>query len=416
MNDSRRYENLLVGIMFFTWGTVFLDRMSGLYLAPFIAREFQLTNEQIGLLASVLAITWAISTLLFGAVSDRVGRRVVLIPAVLAFSLLSWCSGLVHSYHQLLWTRALMGIAEGPCWSVMHAILEKSSHPSRRGRNVGAVISATALVGLTVGPILSTQIAVRYGWRLAFFVAGIPGLLMALLIWKFVREPEQVAGDTASHKIDLESFLSVLRYRNVWLSCLAAIGFLTWLFLQNIFAPLYIAQVGHQDAATAGLLLGASGLGSFFIGLLLPRFSDRIGRKPVLFLMGALSALSPLVLLIPGLYSHMPLMAALLFLTNGGQAIAALALVLIPAETVPAAVTATGIGVTNLVGEFFGATVAPVGGGAMAEHYGLAATMWLSIAGMGVVMLAALFMKETKFKAEPESKEPSARGLREEVV
>ena len=416
MNDSRRYENLLVGIMFFTWGTVFLDRMSGLYLAPFIAREFQLTNEQIGLLASVLAITWAISTLLFGAVSDRVGRRVVLIPAVLAFSLLSWCSGLVHSYHQLLWTRALMGIAEGPCWSVMHAILEKSSHPSRRGRNVGAVISATALVGLTVGPILSTQIAVRYGWRPAFFVAGIPGLLMALLIWKFVREPEQVAGDTASHKIDLESFLSVLRYRNVWLSCLAAIGFLTWLFLQNIFAPLYIAQVGHQDAATAGLLLGASGLGSFFIGLLLPRFSDRIGRKPVLFLMGALSALSPLVLLIPGLYSHMPLMAALLFLTNGGQAIAALALVLIPAETVPAAVTATGIGVTNLVGEFFGATVAPVGGGAMAEHYGLAATMWLSIAGMGVVMLAALFMKETKFKAETDSKEPSARGLREEVV
>ena len=81
MNDSRRYENILVTIMFFTWGTVFLDRMSGLYLAPFIAREFQLTEGQIGLLASVLAITWAISTLLFGAVSDRVGRRVVLIPA-----------------------------------------------------------------------------------------------------------------------------------------------------------------------------------------------------------------------------------------------------------------------------------------------------------------------------------------------
>jgi predicted MFS family arabinose efflux permease len=297
----------------------------------------------------------------------------------------------------------------------MHAILEKSSHPSRRGRNVGAVISATALVGLTVGPILSTQVAVRFGWRLAFFVAGIPGLLMALLIWKFVQEPEQVSGESTSHKIDFESFLSVLRYRNVWLSCIAAIGFLTWLFLQNIFAPLYIAQVGHQDAATAGLLLGASGLGSFFIGLRLPRFSDRIGRKPVLFLMGALSALSPLVLLISPLYSHMPLMAALLFLTNGGQAIAALALVLIPAETVPAAVTATGIGVTNLVGEFFGATVAPVGGGAMAEHYGLGATMWLSIAGLGVVMLAALFMKETKFKAEPASNEQSARVLREVV-
>ena len=182
-------------------------------------------------------------------------------------------------------------------------------------------------------------------------MAGIPGLLMALLIWKFVREPEHVSGGSAPHKMNLGSLLAVLKYRNVWLSCLAAVGFLTWLFLQNIFAPLYIAKVGHQDAATAGLLLGASGLGSFFIGLLLPRFSDRIGRKPILFLMAALSAASPLVLLTSPLYSHMPVMAALLFLTNGGQAIAALALVLIPAETVPAAVTATGIGVTNLVGE-----------------------------------------------------------------
>jgi predicted MFS family arabinose efflux permease len=401
MNGSRRYENLLVGIMFFTWGTVFLDRMSGLYLAPFIAREFQLTNEQIGMLASALAITWAISTLVFGAVSDRVGRRIVLIPAVLSFSLLSWCSGLVHNFHQLLWTRALMGVAEGPCWSVMHALLEQSSHPSRRGRNVGAVISATALVGLTVGPILSTQVAVRFGWRLAFFVAGIPGLVMALLIWKFVREPEHVSTGTASHKINFGSVFSVLKYRNVWLSCLAAVGFLTWLFLQNIFAPIYIAKVGHQDEATAGLLLGASGLGSFFIGLLLPRLSDRVGRKLVLFLMGGLSALSPIVLLAGRLYSHLPVMAVLLFLTNGGQAIAALALVLIPAETVPAAVTATGIGITNLVGEIFGATVAPVGGGMVAERYGLGAVMWMSVAGTVVVMLAALFMRETKLKTEP---------------
>jgi predicted MFS family arabinose efflux permease len=408
MNDSRRYENILVTIMFFTWGTVFLDRMSGLYLAPFIAREFQLTEAQIGMLASALAITWAISTLLFGAVSDRVGRRVVLIPAVLAFSLLSWCSALAHNFHQLLWTRALMGIAEGPCWSVMHAILEQSSHPSRRGRNVGAVISATALVGLTVGPILSTQIAMRFGWRLAFVVAGIPGLVMASLIWKFVREPQQSSAGSSPHKINFGSFVAVLKYRNVWLSCLAAVGFLTWLFLQNIFAPLYIAKIGNLDAAAAGLLLGASGLGSFFIGLLLPRFSDRIGRKPMLFLMGALSALSPLVLLTRALYSHLPAMAALLFLTNGGQAIAALALVLIPAETVPAAVTATGIGVTNLVGEIFGATVAPVGGGMLAERYGLAATMWMSVAGTAVVMLAALFMKETKFKPEASSERAPA--------
>src|SRR5271163_3781250 len=111
MSSSRRYERTLVGILFFTWGAVFLDRMSPLYLAPYFAPEFHLSREQIGTLASVLAIAWAASTFFFGAVSDRVGRRPVLIPAVFAFSALSWVSGLAHSFHQLLFIRALMGIA-----------------------------------------------------------------------------------------------------------------------------------------------------------------------------------------------------------------------------------------------------------------------------------------------------------------
>jgi MFS family permease len=81
-SSSRRYESSLVAMLFVTWGTVFLDRMAQLYLAPYIAPEFNLSHEQIGLLASVLAITWAISTLFFGALSDRVGRRPILIPAV----------------------------------------------------------------------------------------------------------------------------------------------------------------------------------------------------------------------------------------------------------------------------------------------------------------------------------------------
>jgi MFS family permease len=77
MDHSKRYESTLVAILFLTWGTVFLDRMSQLYLAPYIVPEFHLTHAQVGLLASVLAITWAISTLVFGALSDRLGRRLI---------------------------------------------------------------------------------------------------------------------------------------------------------------------------------------------------------------------------------------------------------------------------------------------------------------------------------------------------
>jgi predicted MFS family arabinose efflux permease len=396
MEHSRRYENTLIAILFFSWGTVFLDRMSQLYLAPYIAPEFHLTHEQIGLLASALAITWAVSTLFFGALSDRFGRRPILIPAVFAFSLLSWISGMVHSFHQLLLVRALLGFAEGPTWSIMTALIEESSHPSRRGRNIGIVVSATALVGLAVAPVLTTQVAARFGWRWAFFVAGVPGMIMGLLIWKFVKEPQRSSGpDHHGHPVRVQDFLSILRYRNIWLCCAGAAGFISWLFLFNVFAPLYITEVAHQAPTTAGFLLGASGLGSFFFALLLPSLSDRVGRKPILQVTAAMSTIVPIALLLSPLYAYPWLLSAILFLTNGGQGMAALILVLVPTESVSPRFAATAIGLATLVGEIFGATLTPVFGGALAQRYGLAVTMWMSAGGTVLVFLVALFLKET---------------------
>ena len=398
-DQSRRYEKTLVAILFFAWGTVFLDRMSLLYLGPYIAPEFHLTHEQVGGLASILAIFWAISTLFFGALSDRFGRRVILIPAVFAFSILSGLSGLAHSYHQLLLIRALMGIAEGPTWSIMTALIEESSEKSRRGRNVGMVVSAAALVGLALAPILSTQVAARFSWRWAFVVAGIPGIVMGFLIWKFVKEPQRTVASGAEHeKPSLAGYFSILRYRNIWLSCIAATGFMCWLFLLNVFAPLYITQVAHQEATTAGFLLGAGGLGSFFIGFLFPALSDRLGRKPILLTLAALSTLTPLALLVPSLYAHPWLLSAILFVTNGGQGLAALIMVLVPTESVPAQYAATSIGLATLVGEIFGATAAPYLGGVYADRYGLGITLWMSAVGTLLIFMVTLFLKRTAIR------------------
>jgi MFS family permease len=392
---SSRYENTVVAILFFTWGTVFLDRMSQLYLAPYFAPDFHLGDAQVGFLASVVAASWAVSSLAFGAVSDRIGRRAVLIPGVLIFSLLSWLSGVAHTFHQLLVIRALMGAAEGPCWTVINAINEETSSPSRRGRNVGIVVSAAALIGLFVAPILTTQVAAHLGWRWGFFVAGAPGLLMAFLLWKFVREPERsspaqtnAAGESAA------GYLSLLRFPNIWLCSMGAAGFMGWLFLQNVFAPLYITGPAHQSGTTAGFLMGAAGLGSFFIGLIIPSISDKIGRKPALLISAFLSALLPLALAFNGLYSHLWLLAAILFCTQGGQAMAALVVVLMPAESVPPHFIATAIGMTTLVGEILGGAFAPALGGAMAEKYSLAAPLWMASACMILVVLAGLLFRE----------------------
>jgi MFS family permease len=413
MRDYRNNETTVVTILFFTWGTVFLDRMSQLYLAPYFAPEFHLSDSQVGFLASAAAVSWAISALVFGAVSDRFGRRAVLIPGVLIFSLLSWLSGVARSFDELLLIRALMGIAEGPCWTVINALNEETSSPARRGRNVGIVVSAAALIGLFIAPILTTQIAARFGWRWSFFVAGAPGLLMALLLWKFVPEPKRDAtrelrGEMGRPPMENRlaenrpvaaagsaGALSVLKYPNVWLCCLGAAGFMGWLFLQNVFAPLYITGPAHQSGTTAGFLLGAAGLGSFFIGLIFPSLSDRIGRRAALILSAVLSAILPIALCVPSLYSHLWLLAAILFCTQGGQAMAALVVVLMPAESVPPQFIATAIGAATLVGEILGGALAPTVGGAVAEKYSLAAPLYMACACMIPVILAALLYHES---------------------
>ena len=408
MDGSRRYENTLIAILFFTWGTVFLDRMSQMYLAPYFAPEFHLNPKQIGTLASVLAITWAASTFLFGAISDRVGRKAVLVPAVFAFSLLSCLSATAHSFHQLLFLRALMGFAEGPTWSTITALIEESSPTSRRGRNIGLVVSAAALIGLAAAPVLTTQVAARWGWRPAFLVAGLPGLLAGVLIWKLVNEPEAGA---ARPKPSWIEYALILRYRNVWLCCIGAAGFMSWLFALNVFAPLYITEVVHQPATVAGFLLGASGLGSFFLGFLLPSLSDRVGRKPVLLLMAMMSAIVPLSFLCPVLFRYSLLLAAIVFISNTGQGMASLLMVLVPTESVPAEFRATSIGLVTMVGEIMGATTAPLLAGTLAEKYGLSLTMWLAAAGSAIVFVIAIFLRETAKQSSAPAVEPSRAML-----
>jgi MFS family permease len=193
----------------------------------------------------------------------------------------------------------------------------------------------------------------------------------------------------------LIDYLSILRYRNIWLCCLGATGFMSWLFALNVFAPLYITEVAHEPPTTAGFLLGASGLGSFFLGFLLPSLSDRVGRKPVLLLMAAMSAVVPLAFLVPALYIYPLVLAVVVFAANTGQGIASLILVLVPTESVPPQFRATSIGLATLVGEVIGATIAPILAGALAEKHGLAITMWLAAGGSAVLFVAALLLRET---------------------
>jgi MFS family permease len=341
-----------------------------------------------------MAACWAVSALAFGAISDRFGRKAVLVPMVVLFSLLSALSGLAHTFGELLLARALLGLAEGPCWSVTMALVEESSSEHTRGRNVGVVVSAAAIIGLAIAPVLTTQIAAHFGWRSAFFLAGAPGLIMAFLIGRFVHEPrseEKRHGE--SHGVGLADLRSLLSYRNVWMGAIGAVGFMSWLFLVNAFAPLYITNVAHQSPTTAGFLMGAAGLGSFVSGLVAPALSDRLGRRPVLGAMGLLSVVLPLALMFRPLYGQLWVLATILFLTQCGQAMAAICIVLVPAESVPRRLVGSAIGFATLFGEMFGGFAAPIVAGALAARHGLGIALWMAAGGSAIVFLVALALR-----------------------
>lgn len=382
----------MVAIMFATWGVVFLDRMTLLFLAPYIAGDLHLDSGQIGLLAGAVALGWAVSSFVLGAVSDRIGRKRTLVPMIVLFSGISAASAFVHGFRELLLLRALLGIAEGPCWSVMMALVEENSPRDHRGRNVGIVVSAAAVIGLAVAPVLTTQVAAHLGWRSAFLFAGAPGVVLALLIAAFVQEapPKPVVGSPRRLLAELRELVA---YRNLWLSSVGAAGFMSWLFLVNGFGPLYITQVEHQTGTTAGFLMGAAGLGSFILGLAGPALSDRFGRRSMLMVSAGLCVLLPLALLVRPLYGALWGLAAVLFLTQAGQAISAICIVLVPSESVPAHLVGGAIGFATMFGELIGGFLAPLAGGALAERHGLAVPLWMAAAGAVVVLLSALGMR-----------------------
>lgn len=305
------------------------------------------------------------------------------------FSLLSWVSGLATNFGQMLLIRALLGLAEGQCWSDIMALMEDHSASKRRGRNIGIVICAGSLVGSSIGPIFATQMAVHFGWRAAFFAAGIPGLVLAAMV-TFI-----IPGLLRAPKVpsDRSGIRTVIGSRDLWLCFGAALLLTVWIFGFNAFVPLYMAKDLHMRPTLSGWILGASGLGGFFFCLFWPTLSDRIGRKPALISAAGVATLLPLIVLANGLPPW--LLAALAFLTTAGPAIAALAMVLVPMELVSPKLAATSVGFVSIGGDALGATIGPVLGGYLAESAGLSAPLIMAASASAGIMILCFFLRET---------------------
>ncbi|MGA4636468.1 MFS transporter [Pseudomonas solani] len=395
--SNARYENVLLGVLFLTFGFVFFDRLALSFLFPFMAEELQLGNRHLGMLSSVLALAWAVSGALVGLWSDRNGvRKPLLIAAVILFSLCSALSGLVGGFLSLLLFRGVMGLAEGPILPLSQSLMVEASSPHRRGLNMGLLQgSAAGLLGAVIGPPVLIGLAEAFGWRHAFVISLVPGLLIAWLIWRYVRPDDRARKPDASaagNGVGLGGRLALLKSRNILLCTLISCVFLTWFIVLISFTPTFLVSQRGYSPASMGEIMSCLGVAWVFWGFAVAAISDRIGRRLTLVLFSLVAACCPLALL----YAPTPFsLGALMLLTYTGLGCFTLFMATIPAETVPRGVIATALGLIMGIGELVGGFIAPTIAGFAADRYGLSIVMWMSCGGALLAALLSLFLKET---------------------
>ena len=255
---------VMVGINFLNY----FDRYIGTAVGPAIQDEFHLNDSQIGFLASAFLLVYAIAALPFGAWADRGVRKNVIALGVGIWSLATFATGFARSYGQLIATRALVGIGEASYYPAGTSLLSDHFPRAARGRALAVWSGGTAL-GIAAGFVGGAQIAGRYGWRAAFFVAGVPGILFALLAY-LLREPlrgsAEERGPQVRRSADLSrgAFLGLLRIPTLR-ACIAAETVLFIVLASTAyFLPIYVHRRFALSVAAAGTLAG----GTIVVGLL----------------------------------------------------------------------------------------------------------------------------------------------------
>ena len=401
-NWDTSYEWKIILLLSITFGLVGLDR----FILPVIlqspnstmGKDLGLTPQDGGSMAGYLGMAWGISAFVMGYLADRVGRRAVLVPAILVFSLMSAFSGLVGSVMGLVIVRVIMGIAEGPVASTGVAVAVEASKPSRRGMNNGIFQCMISLFGLALGPIIATRLLDSHSWHTVFMLVGAPGLVMAVIMWFVVREPLKRAN--TGHGSGGAPFLSMFAHRNAKVAPLTLICAMGGIFVIAAMLTAYLtAPVGAGlglDAVTAGNVFSAVGVGGAIGQFAMPALSDIIGRKLSTLASYILAAIFLYFFTQAGPENTTTLWVLLFFASMFNFAALAILAGPVAAEAAPPGMLASMAGFVIFSGEFVGGGISPIIAGRIAGgQYGLKGALYFAACGLVLGFIVALFLKET---------------------
>lgn len=266
----------------------YIDRQVIVSLFPYIKAEWSLSDKQLGGLVSIISIIVAVGSIPVALLADRFSRVKSIVVMATTWSVATISCMFTTNYTQLLAARAVVGVGETGYGSVGAALIASLFPKRLRGALLGAFFAAASL-GAVLGVVLGGVIAAKWGWKAAFGVVGVPGLVLALL-YLLVRDYKTVAltpkldrvtqtlGGTLKH-----IFGTLARTRTLLWVCVG--GAMQLIVVSAIWSwlPSYLNRFHGlaPDAAAkqAALVVLVGALGSVVWGFLVDRVSTRRARN-----------------------------------------------------------------------------------------------------------------------------------------
>ncbi|HQA18272.1 MAG TPA: MFS transporter [Novosphingobium sp.] len=385
---SPRQAMLAIFVLSINFGVVFFDRNAVGFLVPFIQKDLDLSNSEIGALAAALALTWALSGYFVGHLADQIGRRkLIIMISTAVFSLSSFISGLAWSFATLLVARLLMGLAEGGVMPVSQSLTADLVSEKRRGLAMGAMQAfGSNLFGGMIAPLVLIGLATQFGWRITFYLTAVPGLLSVMLMaWLVPDRPLGHQGpiDAEGHVLGSSEPLGLrgLLGRNVILCCVISVCLVAYNAICWYFVPVFLTKFRGLGTQEMSWLVAMLGLSAVFTGFAIPALSDHWGRNPVMILFSLVGLLMPLsALYLPAGFKSL---APGFFIGWAILGVYPIFMSIIPVETVGSASAAKVLGLVVGAGELFGGVLGPAAAGIVADMTDLTAPLWM-MAGLAL--------------------------------
>jgi MFS family permease len=372
------------GVLALTIGLMIADYLSRQVIAPafsFIKMDWLLSDAQLGALVSIVALVTGLFAIPISLLADRWGRvKSVTLMAIL-WSLATIACGLSGAYNQLLLSRAFVGTAEAGYGGAGGAILAHV-FPRKWRSTVFGLFLAGALIGSVLGVLIGGIVSVKVGWRAAFFVVAIPGLVFGLLYGIFVKDYKNVKevktdaqGVATPVRTNVATILShvfpnksaVFTYLASGFQYMIAGVIVAW--MPSFFSRTYLMRADRAAGLAAAIVLMMA-IGMFVGGrltdILTPRNPKFRGVMPALYCLFS-AGLLVCAFALPAGGLQLALIFAGAFFVGGHSGVGPA----IVTEVTGPGFRATAIATIVLADNLIGLAPGPVLAGALSDRFGL---------------------------------------------